>query len=85
MSVSLEAVASWLASCLEPKQPDKPVSLVEQQHVVIREREPGQAVKRTPGHYGTWRGMARNTNLCPYKPYVPASRPKTAIFVSGAF
>jgi len=44
--VSLEVVSSWVKSCLEPKQLDKLAALIEQQRVVIREREAAKAAKQ---------------------------------------
>ena len=55
MGVSLEVVSSWIRSCVEPKQLDKLVSLVERQRVVIADKVKAKQAKRkadTEGHGG---------------------------------
>jgi hypothetical protein len=55
MGLSLEVVSSWIRSCVEPKQLDKLVTLVERQRVVIADKVKAKQAKRKPdtmGHDG---------------------------------
>lgn len=46
MGLSLEVVSSWIRTCVEPKQLDKLVSLVERQRVFIADRTKAKQAKR---------------------------------------
>jgi hypothetical protein len=53
VGLSLEVVSSWIRSCVEPKQLDKLVTLVERQREVIEAKQAAKAAKRAGGHGGT--------------------------------
>ena len=53
VGLSLEVVSSWIRSCVEPKQLDKLVALVERQREVIEAKQAAKAAKRAGGHGGT--------------------------------
>jgi hypothetical protein len=55
MGLSLEVVSSWIRSCVEPKQLDQLMSLVERQRVAIADKAKAKQAKRkadTKGHGG---------------------------------
>jgi hypothetical protein len=52
MGLSLEVVSSWIRSCVEPKQLDKLVSLVERQRVFIADKAKAKQAKRTAAAAG---------------------------------
>jgi hypothetical protein len=52
MGLSLEVVSSWIRTCVEPKQLDKLVSLVERQRVVIADKAKAKRTADTKGHDG---------------------------------
>jgi hypothetical protein len=46
MGLSLEVVSSWVRSCVEPKQLDKLVTLVEQQRVALAGKAAARAKRK---------------------------------------
>lgn len=46
MGLSLEVVASWVKSCMDSKQLEKFVSLVERQREIIQAKQAAKAAKR---------------------------------------
>jgi hypothetical protein len=49
MGVSLEVVSSWIRSCVEPKQLDQLMSLVERQRVVIADKAKAKRKPKAAG------------------------------------